>query len=290
MIIKNAKLIFTFLFLLAGGFFMHAHSFEAKGMVEKQLGKGRVEIYYFGKVKLHAYITNDALSDTAYLIETDKEFIGIETPAFYDDLKAYSSYIKQSGKPLNHLFLAYHTALPENYKGKVYATENYVKSVTKGSIKGLLDNFKNIFGDAFDTRIPKVTNIIKEGKINIAGVDFIIKNKDDGYIIEIPACNSIYIHMAGSDVHNILPSIQAVDSFIHDLQLYKKQGYDLILTSHYKPETIELVDIKINYLKSIKEIYAANKNKEDFIASVKNKYPKYSGENYLQMTADMLYK
>lgn len=283
-------LIFTFLFLLTGGIFMNSYSFEAKNVVEKKLGNGKVEIYDFGKVKLHAYMTSDALSDTAYLIETDKEFIGIETPAFYEDLKAYSSYIKQSGKPLNNLFLAYHTALPENYKGKVYATENYVTSVTKGSIKGLLDNFKNIFGDAFDTRIPKVTNIIKEGKINVAGVDFIITNKDDGYMIEIPACSAVYIHMAGSDVHNILPSIQAVDSFINDLEMYKKQGYNLILTSHYKPETVALVDIKTSYLKSIKEIYAANKNKEDFIASVKSKYPKYTGENYLQITADMLYK
>lgn len=284
------KLFFTFLFLLTGGFFMNTYSFEAKGVVEKQLGNGKVSVYDFGNVKLHAYMTNDALSDTAYLIETDREFIGIETPAFYDDLKSYSSYIKQSGKPLNHLFLAYHTALPENYKGRVYATENYIKSVIKGSIKGLLDNFKNIFGDSFDTSIPKVTNVIKEGKVNIADIEFIIKNKDDGYIIEIPACNSIYIHMAGSDVHNILPSVEYIDSAINDMQQYKQKNYTLILTSHYKPETIELADIKTGYLKSIKEIYAANRNKEDFIASVKNKYPKYSGENYLQMTADMLYK
>lgn len=282
------KLFFTF--LLTGGFFMNTYNFETKCVVEKQLGNGKVSVYDFGNVKLHAYMTNDALSDTAYLIETDKEFIGIETPAFCDDLKSYSNYIKQSGKPLNHLFLAYHTALPENYKGRVYATENYIKSVTKGSIKGLLDNFKNIFGDSFDTSIPKVTNVIKEGKINIAGIEFIIKNKDDGYIIEIPACSSIYIHMAGSDIHNILPSMEYIDSAINDMQQYKQKNYALILTSHYKPETIELADIKTVYLKSIKEIYAANKNKEDFIASVKNKYPKYSGENYLQMTADMLYK
>lgn len=259
-------------------------------MVEENLGSGKVYIYDFGKIKLHAYGTNDAMNDTAYLIETDKEFIGIETPAFYEDLKAYSSYIKQSGKPLNNLFLAYHTALPENYKGKVYATENYVTSVTKGSIKGLLDNFKNIFGDAFDTRIPKVTNIIKEGKINVAGVNFIITNKYDGYMIEVPDLNIIYIHMAGSDVHNILSSAAAVDEMIEDMQYIKQKGYELILTSHYKPETAALVDIKTSYLKSIKEIYAANKNKEDFIASVKSKYPKYTGENYLQITADMFYK
>ena len=259
-------------------------------MVEENLGSGKVYIYDFGKIKLHAYGTNDAMNDTAYLIETDKEFIGIETPAFFDDLKSYGSYIKQSNKALNHLFLAYHTAVPENFSGKIYATENFVKSATEGSIKGLLDNFANVFGSAFDTRPPKVTDIISEGNINIAGVNFIITNKYDGYMIEVPDLNIIYIHMAGSDVHNILSSAAAVDEMIEDMQYIKQKGYELILTSHYKPETAELIDIKISYLNSIKELYAANKNKEDFIKAVKAEFPKYSGENYLQMTADMLYR
>ena len=30
--------------------------------------------------------------------------------------------------------------------------------------------------------------------------------------------------------------------------------------------------------------------REDFIKKVKDRFPNYSGENYLQMTADMLYK
>ena len=180
--------------------------------------------------------------------------------------------------------------MPENFNGKIYATENYVNSVTKGSIKGLLDNFAVVFGSAFDTRVPNVTNIINEGTVNVSGIDFIIKNKDDGYCIEIPALNILYIHMAGSDVHNILPSIEYIDTIINDMELYKKKDYTLILTSHYKPETIKLADIKIDYLKTVKEIYAAEKNKEDFIKKVKDRFPNYSGENYLQMTADMLYK
>ena len=284
------KLFFTFLIIISGGLIMNSYAQEAKGVVEKQLGNGKVYIYDFGSIKLHAYATNDALNDTAYLIETDKEFIGLETPAFYKDLEAYSSYIKQLGKPLKHIFLAYHNGVPKDYNGNIYATENYVKSVTGGSIKGLLNNFENIFGESFNTKVPKVTNIIKEGKINVSGVDFIVKNKDDGYTVEIPACNSIYIHMAGSDVHNILPSIQAIDVLIGDFQVYKKQGYVLILTSHYKPETLKLADIKIKYLNSIKKIYAKSKDKTAFINAVKAEYPNYSGENYLQMTADMLYK
>lgn len=282
--------LFTLLFLFIGGLFMDTHAYESKKIIEKTLGEGKVYIYDFGKVKLHSYLTNDALNDTAYIIETNNELLGIETPAFYKDLESYSKYIKQLGKPLNNIFLAYHTALPENYKGNVYATKNYVQSVTNGSIKGLLDNFKNIFGNSFDTKIPKITNVINEGKINVAGVEFIIKNKDDGYIIEIPVCNSIYIHMAGSDVHNILPSIQAVDNLISDMKLYKNKNYDLILTSHYKPETINMADVKIEYLETIKKAFLNNKTKDSFIKTIKSKYPKYSGENYLQMTADMLYK
>lgn len=259
-------------------------------MVEEKLGNGKVYIYDFGNIKLHAYETKDVMNDTAYIIETENELTGIETPGFFEDLNVYNGYILKLDKPLNHLFLAYHSAVPENFTGKIYATENYVQSVTNGSIKGLLDKFAVVFGSTFDTRVPKVTNVINEGKVNVSGIDFVIKNKDDGYIIEIPSLNILYTHMAGSDVHNILPSLEYIDTMINDMQHYRQKNYTLILTSHYKPETIELADIKISYLKSIKEIYGANKNKEDFIKTVKNKYPNYSGENYLQMTADMLYQ
>lgn len=101
-------------------------------------------------------------------------------------------YVKRLDKPFNHILLAYHTVISDSFKSKVYATDNFVNSVTNGSIKGLLDNFQNIFGDAFDTRIPKITNIINEGKVNIGNIDIIVTNKYGGYIVEVPICNIIY--------------------------------------------------------------------------------------------------
>ena len=47
-------------------------------MVEEKLGNGKVYIYDFGKIRLHAYETNDAMNDTAYIIETENELTGIE--------------------------------------------------------------------------------------------------------------------------------------------------------------------------------------------------------------------
>ena len=68
-------------------------------MVEEKLGNGKVYIYDFGKIKLHAYETNDAMNDTAYIIETENELTGIETPAFYEDLNTYNGYVSKLAKP-----------------------------------------------------------------------------------------------------------------------------------------------------------------------------------------------
>ena len=61
------------------------------------------------------------------------------------------------------------------------------------------------------------------------------------------------------------------------------------LTSHYVPEELDAVKIKIAYLETMLNIVSACKNKEEMISKVKNKYPNYSGDNYLETTAGFFF-
>ena len=63
----------------------------------------------------------------------------------------------------------------------------------------------------------------------------------------------------------------------------------MILSSHYVPETISDVETKIDYLKNIKIIAKQSKNINEFKENVKEKYPEYSGLNYLDMTAGFFF-
>lgn len=70
---------------------------------------------------------------------------------------------------------------------------------------------------------------------------------------------------------------------------YKANGYNLVLSSHYTPETLKDVDTKIAYLEELKELAKESKDSTDFENKVKVKYPEYSGLNYLNMTAGFFF-
>ena len=42
-----------------------------------------MHIYDFGKIKLHAYQTNDLISDEVFVLEKNKNIVVIESPCFF---------------------------------------------------------------------------------------------------------------------------------------------------------------------------------------------------------------
>ena len=158
-----------------------------------------------------------------------------------------------------------------------------------GGGKALIDSFTAAFGDAFDNSVHKITNIIDAGKITIGGIDFIITPTSEAFDIEIPEINAVYTHMLGHDCHSIVAGAGHADAMISQLKDYIKNGYDLILTSHYTPEDLKDTETKIAYLESLKEIASGCGNADEFKEKVNAKYGDYSGGNYLDMTAGFFF-
>lgn len=258
----------------------------------QQLSVGTMQVYDFGTVKLHAYGTNDFLGDYCFVLETDTDLIGIEAPAFNDNLSEYNDYIANLNKPMTGILLSSHPTGANTvlYDGvPVYAT-TAVQAATQsgGSVKALTDSFVDTFGDGFNANIAKITNIIEPGTVTIGGLDFIISDNGDGYDIEIPAINCVYTHMMGSDVHNILSSKEHIDAMIAQMKSYQDKGIYLALTSHYAPETIDKVAVKVAYLEKAKELIDKSESGDKWIAAMQEAFPGYGGENYLEMSAGML--
>lgn len=253
-----------------------------------KLAKGEVNVYDFGAVKLHAYKTNDLISDEVFIVEKNGSAVVIEPPCFFDNCAELAEYLapfKTEG-----VFVAYHGAgasfLPDVPK---YATENARVYSEQGGGKALIDSFANAFGDAFDHSIHKIANVIGEGKITVGGMNFIVTKTPDAFDLEIPEINAVYTHMLGHDCHSIIAGEAHADAVIAQLRGYIGRGYDLILTSHYTPEDLKDAQTKIDYLTHLKEIAADCENADDFKAKVKAEYPNYGGENYLEMTAGFFF-
>ena len=127
-----------------------------------KLEKGEMHVYDCGKVKLHAYRTDDLISDEVFILEKNGQAVIIEPPCFFDNIAALNKYI--SNMHVIGIFVAYHGAgasfLPQIPK---YATQRAKDYATAGGGKALIDNFSDMFGKIFDSSVHEITNIIKEG-------------------------------------------------------------------------------------------------------------------------------
>ncbi len=269
--------------------------FSSSAFAEPLVSVGSMNIYNFDDIKLHAYGTGDNMNDFCYVIETPEGLVLIESTAYRENVNAFNDYVKSLNKPVAGALFSYH---PNGYKTygdiKIYATETALKSWGEGgSVKALTDSFVQVSGEKVADDLPGKAEIISEGDtIKLAGIDFKILHESDGenYGIEIPAINTVYRHMMGSKTHNILPALPYIEAEISELKNYQDKNYSLILTSHHAPEGKQAVNEKIAYLEKVLELAKNCKDKEEFISKVKEAFPDYNGEAYLEMSAAALFR
>lgn len=257
----------------------------------RSLGDGSVTVYDYGDLKLHAIATGDALGDEAFIVEGAEALVGIELPSFTAGLDAWKGYIASLGKPMNDIFLCDHPAGASYITGmKVYGTQGAKDSVAGGSTHATTQGLYETFGDDFHGGPDQAQiNTVVSGTVTAGGIRFNLIDHGETFDLEIPAMNVIYTHMLGKTSHSILTSAAHMDSMLSILRGYQSKGYAMILSAHSAPEGQDAVTEKIAYVTRAKELAAANTTAEDFTAAMKEAFPGYTGENYLDMTAGALF-
>ena len=155
-----------------------------------KLEKGEMNIYDFGTIKLHAYKTNDFISDEVFIVEKNGKAVIIESPCFFDNIKELTEYLNDV--QVEGVLISYHgagaTFLPETPK---YATQNAKDYSENGGGKALITKFTNTFGEIFDASVHQITNVLDEGRVNIGGNGFVIKQTAEAFDVEIPEINAV---------------------------------------------------------------------------------------------------
>ncbi len=254
------------------------------------LKKGEISVYSFGEITLYAYKSNDCLEDEVFILEKNGQAVILESPCFYENIEELKNYLEEQKWQISGILLSYHMAgasfLPQV---KTYATKEAEAYGQRGGGAALIQSFANTFGDAFDAGVYTITEYLNPGKVTVGGIDFVIKPNHEAYDIEIPEIHAVYTHMLGHDCHSIVTSAAHADAMIDELYSYLEKGYALILTSHYTPEHLKDVETKIAYLKELKLLAGEAADAEELKAAVKAKYPGYSGDSYLDMTAGFFF-
>ena len=256
------------------------------------LDVGVVTIYDYGNLKLHAYATNDSLGDEVYILENNDALVGIELPSFTDSLNAWQTYILELDKPMNDIFLCSHATGASYIKDmNVYGTQGAKNAIENGSTFATTQGLFETFGDDFHggSDMAQINNIVS-GTLTVVGIKFNVIDYGDTYDLEIPELNVIYTHMLGKTSHSILTSVEYMNSMLEILKGYQNAGYDMILSAHSSPEGQDAVTEKILYIEKAMELAESSENSKDFITAMKENFPSYTGENYLEMSASYLYQ
>lgn len=256
----------------------------------KELKNGTMTTYTFGDTEVKSYNTKDAIDDQVIMLVKNKKAVVIELPCFKNSIDELTQYLKDEKIEAVGKLVSYHAAgktfLPEV---KSYLTESAEKYNTVGGGAGLIGNFSGIFGDSFDASTVNSGERITGGKLTIAGIEMEIIPDADAYEVAVPAIKTVYMHMLGHDCHSIVAGPAHADAIIANLKGYLDRGYELFLSAHYVPETAEDVRTKIAYIEDLKQIASGCSSAQEFTDKVNAKYPKYTGANYLGMTAGFFF-
>lgn len=256
---------------------------------------GKIEKFDMHGLTVHTYNSVEGMVDGSAVFETEKTLVLLEPQPMPESAKELKRYIEGLNKPLTAIIVSYHGAGLALYEGvPVYASKAAVEFARNGGEAGLFEHFaKTVPG--FDPAVIVPGHVLEGATANVGGIDFALDYHDapapaPGMTVAVPSAKVVYLHMLGGDTHSILGGKEHIDAFIAELRKIKGEGYELILTSHHVPEKSDALDKKIAYLEKTKEILNGAKTKDDFIAAMKQAFPDYQGEAYLNMSADALYK
>ncbi|MDR2523974.1 MAG: hypothetical protein LBC95_00315 [Candidatus Nomurabacteria bacterium] len=254
------------------------------------LNVGSVQIYDMGQIKILAYLTNDPLGDVVYLFVKGDRGVILEQPNFTDSIKEFEGYVKSLGIEIEGIVPSYH--MPGEFMMDVprYTTKTADDYARKGRGSQASAGFAEAFGEKFSTTLARTKHKIKDDSISIADIEFEILPNVEAFDVVIPEINTLYIHMLGHDTHSIVESLPAARKMIKTLQNHFAEGYDLVLTSHHAPETMDDILTKISYLEELVRIAKESKTPGEFTTAMKKSFPGMKKEEYLEMTAGMLFK
>ncbi len=256
----------------------------------KELKNGSMTTIPFEDMEVRVYNTKDAIDDQVIMLVKNRQAVIIELPCFKNNIDEMTQYLKDEGLTAVGKLVSYHAAgktfLPEV---RSYLTASSEAYNTVGGGAGLIRNFSGIFGDSFDSTTVNSGEILSGGKFVLAGIEMEIIPDNDAFDVAIPAMKTVYMHMLGHDCHSIVAGPAHANAIITKLKGYLDNRYELFLSSHYVPEDRNDVLIKIAYLEDLKVIASGCSSAQEFTDKVNQKYPGYSGTNYLGMTAGMFF-
>lgn len=257
--------------------------------------KGHFDVYDFDTFKLHVYDTNDALNDVSYIVEGATALVTMEQPLFKDNVAEFDAYLAKLGKPVEQRIANYHVGGTGSHD---YVMVDGMSEFSKGTVYGgMMQNFQEAFGDSMsDLPTGNVKEVAFGETYTWAGVTFEFNH---GVSTDFPAASIViggkvyYTHWAPAKAHIShlqVSSVEAVDAEIADAEKELNSGCELFIGGHGGAVKTDVVQFKIDYLKTVKRLLAECETATAFIDAMRAAYPNLQGAEDLTDLANALYR
>ena len=296
---KNLTILFALAMILCMTIAIPAMAEETSeiypllNVTKQDLDAGSMFIYDFGPIKLHMYRTGDSMGNVSYLVESETNLVGIEMPAFPENLEAWNQYVISQGKPLDDVFVSIHPAGGSYLTDKnVYGTIEVQESINGGATysrgQRMSDRNNLNFDDGAD--VAQVNTIIETEYITVGGITFRIIDHGGSYDVAIPAIRVVCPHQRiNNGNHPTLASLDAIDTTLATIHDYLNADYSLLFSAHGGPEGQDTMSERVYYLNTVKTLAADCGSAEEFIEAVQAEFPNYGAVENLTTTAENLF-
>lgn len=256
---------------------------------------GSFEVYDMGTFSVHVYATGDALGDASYIIEGADALVTLEEPLFKANVSEFGDYIAKIGKPVVKRIADYH--LGGTGAAPVVMAEGMSSFVKSGPYAAMMESFAAGFGDLIVALPTGEAEEVPFGGVETwDGVTFLFEK---GAATDFPAASILigekvyFTHWAPAKAHMSalqLTSLAAVDAEIVAAEASLASGAKLFIGGHGGAADAETVLFKIEYLKTLKQLVAANADADAFAAALADAYPELPGADNIAALAQALYK
>lgn len=244
-------------------------------------------------LKVHPF--TGAIGSISNVLEFSDFLILVDPQETYKSEKALNSFIETLNKPLKAVILATHSISSDTYKNlPIYGTKATDKFVEDGKVQFFIDLFGQKVGEDMIRTAIRPTHFLQDGKNDINGVNFIVKTNDEGFPpeieFEIDGQDILFTHMIADNSHYLIHNKDEIKDLLKKWKDVQKKNYGMILSSHLMPTNQAGVEFTIKYLETAQSILDKNLSKDGFIIEMKNAYPNAKLEEFLEMSAESLYK
>lgn len=258
-----------------------------------------------GDLTLHIF-TSPEVGEmvNSHVIETANALVVIDVPVYAPFGSAFRAYIDSLDKPIAKLLITH--AHPDHWFTLTYFKDHQSFAFSEvidemNLLKDLAVGFhRSTHPDLVPDEVLLPTDTIDEGPITVDGVTFNLQKLFDveancTMVVEIPSINTLiaqdlvynrcYLYVASrtADGGSTIPS------WIRQLEMYRENGYELVLPGHGLPTDSTIFDDNIEYLTFAQEVVDTAADGEALIGRFKAQYPDYQLELTLTMSAIMLY-